>query len=94
MSRVVVFEHLTLDGVMEAQGRADEDCHGGFEPDGWARLWDPVIGSVAEEGMAWTAALGGRPLPEQCTRAPGIEREAVRRGATLPRGDAERTPGP
>jgi dihydrofolate reductase len=57
MSRVVVFEHLTLDGVMQAPGRPDEDRRGGFEHGGWATLWDPVIGSAAEESMAKTEAL-------------------------------------
>jgi hypothetical protein len=42
MRRVVVFEHLTLDGVMQAPGRADEDRRGGFEHGGWATLWDLV----------------------------------------------------
>jgi dihydrofolate reductase len=57
MSRVVVFEHLTLDGVMQAPGRPDEDRRGGFEHGGWATLWDPVIGSAAEASMAKTEAL-------------------------------------
>jgi hypothetical protein len=35
MSRVVVINHVTLDGVMQAPGRADEDPRGGFHG-GWA----------------------------------------------------------
>ena len=31
MSRVVVINHLTLDGVMQAPGRREEDTRGGFE---------------------------------------------------------------
>jgi dihydrofolate reductase len=57
MSRVVVFEHLTLDGVMQASGRPKEDRRGGFEHGGWATLWDPVIASVAQESRASTPAL-------------------------------------
>jgi dihydrofolate reductase len=57
MRRVVVFEHLTLDGVMQAPGRADEDRRDGFEHGGWATLWDPVIASVAEQSMASQPAL-------------------------------------
>jgi hypothetical protein len=47
MRRIVVFEHLTLDGVMQAPGRADEDRRGGFEHGGWATLWDRIIAGVA-----------------------------------------------
>jgi dihydrofolate reductase len=36
MSKVVVFTNLTLDGVMQAPGRPDEDRRGGFEYGGWA----------------------------------------------------------
>ena len=58
MSRVVVFESLTLDGVMQGPGRPDEDRRGGFEHGGWAQPYaDPVMGSVAAEGMANTEAL-------------------------------------
>jgi hypothetical protein len=57
MSRVVVFEHLTLEGVMQAPGRPDEDRRGGFEHGGWATVWDPVIGSAVEESMARSGEL-------------------------------------
>jgi dihydrofolate reductase len=44
MSRVVVINHLTLDGVMQAPGRADEDTRGGFELGGWAgKTVDDVV---------------------------------------------------
>jgi dihydrofolate reductase len=53
MSKVVVFASLTLDGVMQAPGRPDEDPRGGFEHGGWAQPYnDPVMGSVIAEGMA------------------------------------------
>jgi dihydrofolate reductase len=58
MGRVVVFNHLTLDGVMQAPGRPDEDRRGGFEFGGWAvSRTDAVVGSVAAEGMAHKGAL-------------------------------------
>jgi dihydrofolate reductase len=58
MSRVVVFTSLTLDGVMQAPGRPDEDVRGGFEHGGWATPYaDPVLGSVAGESMTNTGAL-------------------------------------
>jgi dihydrofolate reductase len=55
--RLVVFEHLTLDGVMQAPGRPDEDRRDGFEHGCWATLWDPVIATVAEDSMASQPAL-------------------------------------
>ncbi len=58
MSKVVVFMNLTLDGVMQAPGRPDEDRRGGFEHGGWATPYaDPVIGSMVGESMANTGAL-------------------------------------
>jgi dihydrofolate reductase len=58
MSRVVVNVNLTLDGVMQAPGRPDEDLRGGFEHGGWAQpYFDSVMGSLAAEGIAKTEAL-------------------------------------
>jgi dihydrofolate reductase len=58
MSRVRVINHLTLDGVMQAPGRPDEDRRGGFEHGGWARPYgDEVMGRVMGEGMARRGAL-------------------------------------
>jgi dihydrofolate reductase len=58
MSKVIVFNHLTLDGVMQAPGRPDEDRRGGFEHGGWARLpGDSVMGSAAGASMANAGAL-------------------------------------
>jgi dihydrofolate reductase len=36
LSRVVVLNSVTVDGVMQAPGRPDEDTRGGFEHGGWA----------------------------------------------------------
>jgi dihydrofolate reductase len=36
MRKIIVFTNLTLDGVMQAPGRPDEDRRGGFEYGGWA----------------------------------------------------------
>ena len=58
MSRVVVFNSLTLDGVMQAPGRPDEDLRGGFTRGGWAQPYnDPVMARVATEGMADSGSL-------------------------------------
>jgi dihydrofolate reductase len=55
MSKVVVFTNLTLDGVMQAPGRADEDRRGGFEHGGWATPFAAMESSG--ESMANTGAL-------------------------------------
>ena len=53
MGKVVVFTSLTLDGVMQAPGRPDEDQRGGFQHGGWAVPYnDEVMAGVAGEGMA------------------------------------------
>jgi len=36
MRKIIVFTNLTLDGVMQAPGRPDEDLRGGFSHGGWA----------------------------------------------------------
>jgi dihydrofolate reductase len=51
MSRIVVINHLTLDGVMQAPGRPDEDTRGGFAAGGWA-------GPHVDDAV--NAALGAR----------------------------------
>lgn len=50
MSKIVVVENLSLDGVMQAPGRADEDLRGGFQHGGWAL---PYNDSVKGQIMAW-----------------------------------------
>jgi dihydrofolate reductase len=58
MSKVVAFTSLTLDGVMQAPGRPDEDRRGGFEHGGWAIPFaDSVLGTVSGESMMSTGAL-------------------------------------
>jgi dihydrofolate reductase len=58
MREITVFNSLTLDGVMQAPGRPDEDTRGGFAHGGWAAPYmDEVMGRVAAEGMAGPGAL-------------------------------------
>jgi dihydrofolate reductase len=53
MRTITVFNSVTLDGVMQAPGRPDEDRRGGFTHGGWAVSYaDPVMAAVAGEGMA------------------------------------------
>lgn len=52
MRKLSVFDSLTLDGVMQAPGRPDEDRRGGFDHGGWALPYmDEVMGRVAARGM-------------------------------------------
>jgi dihydrofolate reductase len=58
LSKVVVFMNVTLDGVMQAPGRPDEDRRSGFAHGGWAIPYaDATLGNVAAESMATTGAL-------------------------------------
>jgi dihydrofolate reductase len=58
MSKVVLFTSLTLDGVMQAPARPDEDRRGGFAYGGWAAPYaDSVMGAVAGESMGTSGAL-------------------------------------
>ena len=62
MSRVVVNNSVTLDGVMQAPGRPDEDRRDDFEHGGWAQpYFDSVMADkAAEGGVKARAMLFGR----------------------------------
>lgn len=56
--KVVVINHLTLDGVMQAPGRSDEDRRGGFQHGGWAQPNnDALMGNVMGEQMGQNCDL-------------------------------------
>ena len=57
MAKITVVNHLTLDGVMQAPGRADEDTHGGFAHGGWAA---PYNDDVMNRRLS--ASISGGPL--------------------------------
>jgi dihydrofolate reductase len=58
MSKIIVFNSVTLDGVMQAPGRQDEDLRGGFRHGGWAVPYaDPEMGKAVGESMATTGGL-------------------------------------
>lgn len=55
---LVVTNHVTLDGVMQAPAGTDEDPRGGFEHGGWAAAnADEVMAKAMGEGMARGGAL-------------------------------------
>ena len=52
MRKLIVSEFVTLDGVMQAPGGADEDRDGGFEHGGWTLpYWHDDIGTTFVELM-------------------------------------------
>jgi dihydrofolate reductase len=58
MRTITVIENVTLDGVMQAPGRPDEDPRGGFAHGGWAAAFhDPVVQARMGEGLVRPAAL-------------------------------------
>jgi dihydrofolate reductase len=53
MGKLVVVENVTLDGVMQAPGSADEDTRGGFQYGGWAHPYaDHVMAEIMGKGMS------------------------------------------
>jgi dihydrofolate reductase len=59
MSRLVITNNLTLDGVMQSPSHPDEDRRGGFEHGGWAA---PYADHVMAEYMAKGIEQGGTML--------------------------------
>lgn len=58
MRKLVAVESVTLDGVMQAPGRPDEDLRNGFEHGGWAVPYpDAVRANAMAEGMATAGAM-------------------------------------
>jgi dihydrofolate reductase len=56
--RIVVINHVTLDGVMQGPGRPDEDTRDGFEHGGWSIPGnDEVMGTALGERMARSGGL-------------------------------------
>ena len=55
MSKITVFTNLTLDGVMQAPGRQDEDTRGSFQHGGWAAPYGAM--QDAGDALSFTGAL-------------------------------------
>lgn len=58
MGRIVVMNHVTLDGVMQAPGRPDEDRRDGFTLGGWGHR-STTAGDGAADAMGERMAAGG-----------------------------------
>src|SRR6187402_3343314 len=105
MSRVVVQEFITLDGVVQAGGGPDEDTEGGFTHGGWAMDYDAAHGGADDENyvLEWEsrteALLLGRKTYDIWARAwgvwdedaPGLAGEFTRRYNRVPKYVASRT---
>ena len=60
MGKLVVLNNVTLDGVMQAPARPDEDRRDGFGYGGWARPYqDAVMAERMAQGMARDRARSG-----------------------------------
>ena len=52
MRKVIVLEHISLDGVIQAPGGPDEDTSGGFAYGGWSAPYsDPILGTALARQM-------------------------------------------
>jgi dihydrofolate reductase len=52
VGRILVMENLSLDGVMQAPGRPDEDTRDGFDQGGWFQQYnDEVLGRFLGQNM-------------------------------------------
>ena len=90
--KIVVTSSVTLDGVAQAPGRADEDTRGGFSHGGWARPYsDHVMGEVMSRRMAEEGSLllgrrtyehlfGTGPNRTEATRSPSARQYPQVRG--------------
>lgn len=58
MGRIVVMNHLTLDGVMQGPGRPDEDTRKSFSHGGWAHI-SASAGDEAGKAMGQRMEAGG-----------------------------------
>jgi dihydrofolate reductase len=56
--KLVVHEFMTLDGVIQGPGSANEDTSGGFENGGWGvPYFDDAVGRIVDSWFSRTAAL-------------------------------------
>lgn len=52
MRKIIVLEHISLDGVIQAPGGPEEDQSGGFAHGGWSASYsDPLVGAALRKQM-------------------------------------------
>ena len=52
MRKIIVLEHISLDGVIQAPGGQEEDTSDGFAYGGWSNAYsDPVLGTLLRTKM-------------------------------------------
>lgn len=98
MSRIVVHDFITLDGVVQSPGSPDEDRDGGFEHGGWLAGFE-LEDTVEEWESKTEALLLGRKTYEIWAdawgvwdeSAPGLQGELTRRYNRVPKYVASRT---
>ena len=99
MRKLIVSEFLSLDGVMQAPGGADEDTEGGFRHGGWSMpYFDPeAMGSSIDEvaqqtdvllygRRTWqvTVSTSGLPVPRHGCRSTAPDTDCARSTPTSP----------
>ena len=91
MRKVMVLEHISLDGVIQAPGGPDEDTSSNFAHGGWiAPYSDSTLGTALRRqmNMPFDLLLGAKPL--NFRRRTGLNmrmhgQASTRRPSTLPR---------
>jgi hypothetical protein len=54
MRKIIVLEHISLDGVIQGPGGPEEDTSGGFAYGGWSAPFDDEILGAAPSKRRWT----------------------------------------
>lgn len=82
MRKVIVLEHLSLDGVIQAPGGPDEDTSGGFAYGGWSSPYsDKILGRLLAKRMDMpfdllfgriTFEIWARHWPQHADAWPGV----------------------
>lgn len=70
LMKVIIINHVTLDGVMQAPGRVDEGTRDGFAHDDWSQAYvDQVVGEIlgSRMGVSGVLLLGRRTYDDLLT---------------------------